>query len=184
MTEVLGLIVVGLLAIRRPFDGHRPCTFERLDGFWVSFRTIAHVHNIPSLQAMAVSKRTKLPGIGYFGSARTVADRAREVAKVRAYWDAIQANTCPSYVGPQSAGGRRDRLAVVPRSQTFRISRGRPLAPLRATVPPASGSQRATVNRRDPQTIATAGTNAQPRHETEGHYSGHSWRAQFPQTRT
>jgi len=42
-------------------------------------------NRLPPLQAFAVNKKTKLPGTGYHGSARTKADHARAVQAVRDY---------------------------------------------------------------------------------------------------
>jgi hypothetical protein len=82
------------LLVKRAASGRPPFTYGELAGrlglhhrsaawFLGVIQRYCRENNLPPLQALAVNARTKIPGGGYHGSARTVRAHAQALAAVR-----------------------------------------------------------------------------------------------------
>jgi hypothetical protein len=84
------------ILVRRAAGGHAPLTYGDLcrplrlhprsaRWFLSVIQDYCRTHGDPPLQAMAVNKKTKIPGVGYAGSARTRTAHASQVRRVMAH---------------------------------------------------------------------------------------------------
>ena len=81
--------------VRRASGGKPPYTYGQLcqklglhwraaQWFLGTIQTYCDENDLPALQALAVNKRSRLPGSGYVGSPRTTAAHQRELQRVYA----------------------------------------------------------------------------------------------------
>lgn len=82
------------LLVQRAKNGEAPYTYgelctqlglhHRAAGWFLGvIQEYCYRHKLAPLQALAVNKKTRLPGYGYIGSPRTPAAHGRALAKVR-----------------------------------------------------------------------------------------------------
>lgn len=86
---------------RRALEHGQPFTYGELCGqlglhhraaawFLGVIQTHCDLAGLPALQALAVNKKTRVPGVGYVGSHRTHVEHAKELHKVHAHkWSLV-----------------------------------------------------------------------------------------------